>query len=452
MFNPTKKDRNGAILDSDKQSSRVRNPDLKSGGLSRRYVWLLPVVFITYSLAYLDRANFGFGAAAGMGTTLGISEQQVSLLSSLFFVGYFLFQLPAAALVQRVGVRRIITVLLIAWGSCATLMGLLRSFWLLCIDRVLLGAAEGLIFPAMLFLLANWFIRSERGRANALLILGNPVTVLWMSIITGYLVQRFGWQATFVVEGLPAVLWAGVWWFVVRDKPTQALWMPRAAAESLEEVIAAEQASVPPVGSILEAFRRPDVILLCAQYFCWSLGLYGFVLWLPAIVREGASLSMGRTGVLSGTPYLVAIVAMIAISTISDRTGRRELLVWPSLMVASVALFVSFLVAGRSFPLAFASLVVGGAAMYAPYGPFWAILPERIPRPAVAEVMTLINSAGALGGFSGSYLVGWTRAITGSSSVGFLLMAIALLCSSLLLLLLPKSRPTAADLPSKSYR
>jgi sugar phosphate permease len=414
------------------------------GGLGQRYALLLPVVFITYSLAYLDRANFGFGAAAGMGETLKISEKQVSLLGSLFFLGYFLFQLPAASLARRVGARRLITVLLIAWGTCAALTGVVRNFWILCFVRVLLGVAESLIFPAMLLLLTNWFVRSERGRANGLLILGNPVTVLWMSLITGYLVQRFGWQATFIVEGLPAVLWAGIWWWVVRDRPTQAPWLTFAVAASLEEALVAEQTSVPAVGSVFEALRRLDVIVLCLQYFCWSLGIYGFVLWLPSIVREGASLSMGQTGVLSAIPYLVAIVAMMAISTISDRAGRRESFVWPSLLLASIALFSSFLVAGRSFPLAFASLAIGGAAMYAPYGPFWAIIPERIPRAVLAEVLALINTAGALGGFSGSYLVGWTRVLTGNSDAAFLLMAIALLCSSILILLLPKKSQAVA--------
>jgi nitrate/nitrite transporter NarK len=250
---------------------------------------------------------------------------------------------------------------------------------------------------------------------------------------------------TFVVEGLPAVLWAAIWWLVIRDRPTQSRWLERSVAESLEGALNAEQALVPAVGSVLEALRRREVILLCVQYFCWSLGIYGFVLWLPAIVREGASLSMGRTGLLSGIPYLVAIGAMIAISTISDRTGRRELVVWPCLLLASLALFSSFLFEGKSFPLAFASLVVGGAAMYAPYGPFWAIVPERIPRAVLPEVLTLINSAGALGGFFGSYLVGWMRAITGNSAAGFLLMAIALLCSAVLVLVLPRRRQLAAS-------
>jgi sugar phosphate permease len=407
-------------------------------GLNRRYTWLLPIVFVTYSFAYLDRANFSFGAAAGMGETLGVSEKQVSLLGSLFFLGYFLFQLPAAALARRVGIRSLVTALLVIWGACAALLGVLRSFWLLCVVRILVGAAESLIFPAMLFLLTNWFVRSERARANGLLILGNPVTVLWMSLITGYLVQRFGWQATFIVEGLPTVFWAGIWWLLVRDKPTQASWIEPAAAQSLEQALSQEQASVPPVGSALEAMRRPEVILLCLQYFCWSLGIYGFVLWLPAIVHQGASLSMARTGVLSGAPYLVAIGAMLAVSTFSDRTGRREVFVWPTLLLASMALYASFLLAKTHFPLAFVALVVAGAAMYAPYGPFWALVSERIPRSAIVEVMALVNSAGALGGFFGSYLVGWTRAITGNSRAGFLLMAISLLCSAVILLMLPK--------------
>jgi nitrate/nitrite transporter NarK len=129
---------------------------------------------------------------------------------------------------------------------------------------------------------------------------------------------------------------------------------------------------------------------------------------------------------------------MIVVSTFSDRTGRREPFVWPALLLASGALYTSFLLSERHFSLAFVALVVAGAAMYAPYGPFWALVSERIPRQVLAEVMALVNTVGALGGFFGSYLVGWTRAVTGSPRAGFLLMSIALLCSSVLLLWLPK--------------
>jgi sugar phosphate permease len=405
--------------------------------LRKRWFFLLPAVFVTYSLAYLDRANFGFGAAAGMAATLHITGSRTSLLGSLFFLGYFAFQLPGASVAKRVGVTRLVFVLLIAWGIFAALTGVIHVFWLLALDRVLLGIAESLIFPAMVYLLGSWFTRAERSRANALLILGNPATVLWMSVVTGYLIQAFGWQKTFIIEGLPSIAWAVIWIAIVRDKPSQARWMTPQAAASLEATLALEQASIAAVGSVRKALLRPDVLLLSGQFFFWSLGVYGFVLWLPTMVRQGAALSMSRTGLLSALPYLAAVLLMGFVAHISDKTQRRESLVWPFLAVAGFALLGSFLLAQRSFPLAFACLVLGGACMYAPYGPFFAIVPERLPRNVTAEVLALINSAGALGGFVGTYFVGLLQALTGNSRAGFLLMSIALLCSAILFLPMP---------------
>ena len=138
---------------------------------------------------------------------------------------------------------------------------------------------------------------------------------------------------------------------------------------------------------------------LSVQYFFWSLGIYGFVLWLPTIVKQGSSLSMGRTGLLSAIPYLAAILLMLVVSYISDKTQQRKSIVWPFLLIAGASLFGSYVFAEKSFPLAFACLVLGGACMYAPYGPFFAIIPDRLPRSVTAEVLAMINSCGALGGF-----------------------------------------------------
>ena len=405
-----------------------------AASLRKRWLFLLPAVFVTYSLAYLDRANFGFGAAAGMAATLHITGSQTSLLGSLFFLGYFAFQLPGAAVVKRVGVTRLVFVLLIAWGVFAALTGVIHVFWILAIDRVLLGIAESLIFPAMVYLLSSWFTRAERSRANAFLIIGNPVTVLWMSIVTGYLIQSFGWQKTFILEGLPSIVWAVIWIAIVRDKPSQARWLSSDAASTLEAALAKEQAGIASVETVRKALLRPDVLLLTLQYFFWSLGIYGFVLWLPTMVRQGAATTMERTGLLSAIPYLVAVLLMSLVAHVSDKTQRRVSLVWPFLLVAGIALLGSFLLAQHSFPLAFACLVLGGACMYAPYGPFFAMIPERLPRNVTAEVLALINSAGALGGFVGTYFVGLLQALTGTSRAGFLLMSVALLCSALLFL------------------
>jgi len=405
--------------------------------LRKRWHLLLPAAFVTYSLAYLDRANFGFGVAAGMTASLHITGSQTSLLGSLFFLGYFAFQLPGAAVAKRFGVSRLVFALLIAWGIFAALTGVIRTFWLLALDRVLLGIAESLIFPAMIYLLAQWFTRAERSRANMLLIIGNPGTVLWMSVLTGYLIQLYGWQKTFIIEGLPAILWAFIWIAIVRDRPSSARWMTPDAARILESALTKEQTEIASVATVRTALVRRDVLILSAQYFFWSLGIYGFVLWLPSMVRQGAMTSMGRTGVLSAVPYVAGVIAMALVAHISDRTQRRAALVWPFLLAGGIALLGSFLLSQRSFPLAFICLVIGGGCMYAPYGPFFAIIPERLPRNVTAEVLALINSAGALGGFAGSYLVGLLQTLTGNSRAGFLLMSVALFVAAFLYLWMP---------------
>lgn len=409
--------------------------------LKKRWLLVLPAAFITYSLAYLDRANYGFGAAAGLAETLHITGSQSSLLGSLFFLGYFFFQIPGARFARTRSTRWLIFASLLAWGVLAALTGIVRHFSWLATIRFLLGIAESVIFPAMLLLLTRWFTREERSRANSILILGNPVTVLWMSAITGYLIQAVGWQMTFILEGLPSVAWALIWILVVRDRPAEAGWMDAHAAQTLEQRLTQEQVTLDPVKSVQQAFLRGDVILLSIQYFCWSIGVYGFVLWLPTIVRQGGSLSMAQTGLLSAIPYLAAILLMLVVSYLSDKTLRRESLVWPFLLLSGIALLGSFLIGDRSFPIAFACLVVAGGCMYAPYGPFFAIIPERLPKNVTAEVLALINSCGALGAFAGSYLVGLLQSWTGSSRPGFLLMAVSLIGSAFLLFLLPKTPP-----------
>ena len=145
-----------------------------------------------------------------------------------------------------------------------------------------------------------------------------------------------------------------------------------------------------------------SVLLLAAQYLLWSLGVYGFVLWLPTILRQGGSLSMANTGLFSACPYIFAVLLMLIVSQVSDKTLKRQSLIWPLLLTSALALFGSFLFAQRSFAIAFACLIVEGGCMYAPYGPFFAIVPERVPRNVVAEVIAFINSCGTLGGFFGA--------------------------------------------------
>src|SRR5690348_14076782 len=243
--------------------------------LNKRWSRLLPAAFITYSLAYLDRANYGFGAAAGLAQTLHITGYQSSLLASLFFLGYFLPQIPAIILLQRTSARWMVFWALVAWGAFAALTGVIRIYWLLVLDRVLLGVAESFVFPAMLIVLTRWFTRAERSRANALMILGNPLTVLWMSAATGFLIAAIGWQNAFIIEGLVSVAWAFAWLVLVQDRPAHARWMGAEARVQLEQELDREQALVPKISGLMVAFRQKNVIRLCINYFFWSLGIYG---------------------------------------------------------------------------------------------------------------------------------------------------------------------------------
>ncbi|MDB5983269.1 MAG: ttuB3 [Pseudomonas sp.] len=423
--------------------------DMAKRRINRRWLYIMPIVFITYSLAYLDRANYGFATASGMAEDLHITPGLSSLLGALFFLGYFFFQVPGAIYAQNNSVKKLIFVSLILWGGLATLTGIVSNAYMLIGIRFMLGVVEAAVMPAMLVYLCHWFTRAERSRANTVLILGNPVTMLWMSVVSGYLVQHFSWRWMFIVEGMPAIIWAFIWWRLADEKPAQAKWLGEAEKTELQSRLDAEQAGIKPVKNYAEAFRSPKVIILALQFFCWSIGVYGFVLWLPSILKQGAHLDMIQAGWLSALPYLAAIIAMLAVSWGSDKIQRRKRFVWPPLLVAALAFYGSYALGSEHFWWSYSLLVLAGACMYAPYGPFFAIVPEILPSNVAGGAMALINSMGALGSFAGSYLVGYLNGATGNPSASYLLMSGALLVSVVLTLLL---NPNNDSKPARSER
>jgi sugar phosphate permease len=411
---------------------------------SRRWYKLVPIVFITYSLAYLDRANYAFGAAGGMADSLGITPSTSALLGALFFLGYFFFQVPGARYAEKKSAKRLVFWSLIFWGALASLTGVVSDVRALMAIRFLLGVVESAVMPAMLVFLSHWFTSKERSRANTFLILGNPVTVLWMSVVSGYLVQSVGWRWMFILEGIPAVLWAFVWWRLADDYPRQARWLSEEEKSAVEAALADEQARMKPVKDYREAFRSPTVVKLALQYFFWSIGVYGFVIWLPSILKGASNAGIVAAGWLSAVPYLLAVVAMLLASYWSDRSGKRKVFVWPCLLVGMLAFYGSFAIGPSNFWLSYALLVIAGGAMYAPYGPFFAIIPELLPRNVAGGAMALINSMGALGSFVGAYLVGYLNGATGSPDASYFFMASSLLIAALLTLLVETPRADPA--------
>ncbi|MBH3094912.1 MFS transporter [Serratia ureilytica] len=407
---------------------------------AKRWWYIMPIVFITYSLAYLDRANFSFASAAGINEDLGITKGMASLLGALFFLGYFFFQIPGAIYAERRSVKKLIFWCLILWGGCASLTGVVSNIPMLAAIRFILGVVEAAVMPAMLIYISNWFTKSERSRANTFLILGNPVTVLWMSVVSGYLIHAFGWREMFIIEGIPAVIWAFCWWVLAKDKPAQAGWLSTDEKQALQQQLDEEQKGIKAVRNYGEAFRSRNVILLCVQYFAWSIGVYGFVLWLPSILRSGMQMGMVEAGWLSAVPYLAATIAMIVVSWASDKMQNRKLFVWPLLLIGALAFFGSYAVGTNHFWISYGLLVVAGAAMYAPYGPFFAIIPEMLPKNVAGGAMALINSMGALGSFFGSWFVGYLNGATGSPAASYMFMATALVVAVVLTLIVKPAR------------
>lgn len=406
-----------------------------------RWYRLIPIAFITYSLAYLDRANFGFGAASGMAEDLHITATMSSLLSSLF-PGLFLFQIPGALYAANRSAKKLIFWSLILWGGLAMATGMVSNVHFLIVIRFMLGVVESAVMPAMLIFLSRWFTKAERSRANTFLILGNPVTILWMSVLSGYLINAVGWRWMFILEGFPAIVWAFFWWRLVNDRPKDAKWLTEPEKQALEDQLQKEQQGIKPVKNYAAAFKSKIVILLSLQYALWSIGVYGFVMWLPSIIKAAPDMDIVRTGWLSSVPYVLAIIGMLSASYFSDKTLNRKAFVWPFLLIGALAFYGSYLVGADNFWLSFVLLIIAGGTMYAPYGPFFAIIPEILPGNVAPGAMALINSLGALGSFVGSYIVGYLNGTTGGFGASYIFMAGSLFLSAVITMLAVKSSGT----------
>ncbi|MFI8849195.1 MFS transporter [Streptomyces sp. 891-h] len=430
---------------------------------SARARYLMPIAFVTYSLAYLDKSNYAIASAGGMAEDLHLSAGLDSLIAASFFLGYFFFQIPGTIYAEQRSARRLIAWSTVAWGTLAVLQGVLSSPGQLIAVRFMLGVVEGAVLPSMVMLLSRWFTKGERGRANTLLILGNPITVMWLSVVSGWLIAAADWRLMFVAEGIPSVIWGLLCLKLIKDRPDEARWLPETERSGLRAELAAEHRAA--AGSLAtrapepgatpadapratadeyrKVLRSRPVAVLAAQYFFWSFGMYGFIFWLPAIVKKGSGQGIGTTGLLTAVPYVFAAVAMLVNSRLSDSSGRRRVAVWPWLGLGSLALYGSYL-AGTDFPLAMTLLVVAGLCMYAPYGPYFALVSELAPAGVAGAAVACVNSFGALGSFAGTYLVGWVRGTPLGDGGAFGFMAVCTLISAALMLAVREPRAGAS--------
>lgn len=413
----------------------------------KRWVYVIPVAAIMYMLAYLDRNNVAVILPfIDKDPSMTLSVADKGLISGIFFVGYMFLQIPGAVAAQKWSAKKTVLILMLCWGLAAIACGFVQDRGQFLVARFFLGVFEGGVWPAVLVLLASWFPLKERARANALWMLCLPLSSILMAPLSGVLLEHFSWRTVLMLEGVPPLLWAIVWWFAISDKPSKAGWVSPAEREFLERSLAVEEAAKPavdPKGGYRRALRDPRVLLMILIYFCWMSGFYGFSLWLPTVVKGLTGGSSALVGWLTAIPYAVALVAMVLVSRWSDRTQNRRLAVAVPLLVGAAALVLGQFIHAPAVNIVL--LCIAAVGIYAPYGPFWAIPAGFLRIEVLAFSMGLINALGNLGGFLGPYAVGYLHDQTGNDLVGYFSLAGILVVGSVVTLAVIKQAPVTAD-------
>jgi len=419
-----------------------------------RLMWrLMPFLFLLYIIAYLDRINMSF-AVLQMRGQLGLSERAIGRAGGIFFIGYFFFQLPSNLILEKVGVRRWISVLMVTWGVVSCLMIFIRgpiSFYTM---RFLLGAAEAGFFPGMILYMKRWFPVSARGRAVAWFMTANPLAGVVGSPISGALLGLrggglSGWQWMFLIEGLPAIVFGAAVFWTLADHPHEAHWLTTDEKEWLLARLASEQRLEAAVSQrdfwkVLVSLR---IWLLSMIYFGVSTTMYGVTLWLPSVIRSISGLSYFWTGAVAVLPFLITVVVMVLVGMRSDRTDERR---WHTAIPAFTAAAGMVIAAyGNSTLVVVTGIAIGMAFAEAMCGPFWALATSRMAGLSAAAGIAAINSLANLGGYFGPDIIGKFRSVNGGFKGGLLAIAAVLIVSGMVAILLG-SQPQRLPRPANS--
>jgi ACS family tartrate transporter-like MFS transporter len=414
-----------------------------------RVTWrLLPLLFLCYIIAYIDRINVSF-AKLHLRDVLGVSEARFSsaygLGAGLFFIGYFIFEVPSNLVLQRVGARLWIARIMVVWGLVSMAFVFLKGTTMFYLLRFLLGAAEAGFFPGVVLYLTYWFPAPERARTVALFATGGVLAGVIGSPISGALLELdgvgglAGWQWLFLLEGAPAVLLGLVVLVLLPSRPRDARWLTSAQQAWIQDRVDADAAAAGPASShrLADVFTDGRVWLLCLVYFLLNVAGYGYELWLPTIIKSFSTTSSFVLGVINGIPYLIAGVVMVLVAWYSDRSGERRRVVAFSAVGSAVGFALSAAL-GNPY-LAMAALTLAFVGIKCAIAPFWAMATVYLGGTAAAAGIAFINSVGNLGGFAGPYLVGVIKDHTGSNVVALLLLGGAALGMAIFAACVPKA-------------
>ena len=412
---------------------------------------LLPFLILCYFVAYLDRVNVGF-AALTMNKALGISATAFGFGAGIFFIAYFVFEVPSNLALEHFGARKWIARIMFTWGLLSGLMAFIPQLAaatgaapasVFYTVRLLLGAAEAGFFPGIIFYLTLWFPALYRGRIVGYFmaaiplstVIGAPISGLILSAADGWL-GLSGWQWLFIIEATPALILTFAVLGYLTDRPDQAGWLEPDERAWLSTRLAAEQRQreAQQSFSVMQALANPRVLVLALVYFGAVATNYGLGFFLPQIIKA-FGISNLAVGFVTAIPFFVGLVGMVLWGRRSDRLRERKVHTAVALAVAAIGIGAAALIDDPTLKMT--CLAIAGFGIFACLPTFWTLPTAFLSGPAAAGGIAIINSIGNLSGFAGPFVMGWIRDRTGSFTGGMLCISAAAVMGTILVLVLP---------------
>lgn len=401
----------------------------------RALTWrILPLLFAGYFTAYIDRVNVGF-AALTMNQDLGLSAEQYGLAAGLFFVGYVAFSIPSNLILAKIGGRTWLPIIMVCWGSASLLNAWVfdaHSFYVL---RFILGVGEAGLYPGLLYILAQWFPGKYRVRMLTLLILSTPFSIVVGSLISqpilmmDGILDHKGWQWLFILQALPTIGLAAIFWYGLPDSPQDARWLKPEVKAWLVNQLASERTNREQVQkfSVKDALTSPIIWACAIAGVGINAAAYGLILFLPQMINA-LGVSKAMTPLVNAIPFAVASVVMVAWGIHSDRKMERN---WHASIPAFIAAVSLISCAVLTDPvLIMVALTLGVTGVFCYVSVFWALPSAMLTGSAAAAGLALINAVANVGSFAGPYLVGWVRDFTGHYALGIMALGLGPLVAS----------------------
>jgi D-galactonate transporter len=410
---------------------------------------LIPFLFICYLAAYLDRVNVGF-AKLQMLSDLKFSETVYGLGAGIFFIGYFLFEVPSNILLEKIGPRVWISRIMISWGILSSCMMFVSSETTYYVLRFLLGIAEAGFFPGIILYLTYWYPQDRRGRIVALFMTAIAFSGVLGGPLSGWIMEYFsgmhglaGWQWLFLLEGLPSVILGVVTFLYLDDTIQKAKWLnteEKAYLQSRLDADAVKKVHMP----ISKVFTDMRIWLFSGIYFFIVMGLYGIGFWLPNIIKAAGVTDVFHNGLLSSIPYLIAAVAMVLIGKNSDRTNERH---WHMIILTLVGAAGFWLSStySNNIVIALLGITIAAIGVLSSIALSWSLPTAYLAGPAAAAGIAMINSIGNLSGFVSPFIVGWIKDSTGSLTGGLHFLAISIAMGGVLVFSTKRLKPVRAN-------